>query len=204
MLLNVHLEVGRLIPMRLEFQVPLDYVQISRCVCLLDGSATLVFSGAQSHAHIDVCLLDTNRRTTFARILFDGSTTLDAAPAAIGHGAAIRPAEPRVFLTFVMLALHPCQQAASHLACTWPPDFVACRCSFTVFTPATSSSSTEITRILLDGSATLDAAQPIQDLGPHAFGGPHPLQGFLLLPSEGYNISKACTSSMADLPLISV
>ena len=100
----------------------------------------------------------------FARILLDGSTTLDAAPAAIGHGAAIRPAEPRVFLT--------------------------------------SSSSTEITRILLNGSATLDAAQPIQDLGPHAFGGPHPLPGFLLLPSEGYNISKARTSSMADLPLL--
>jgi hypothetical protein len=134
-------------------------------ICLLDGSATLVFSGAQSHAHIDVCLLDTNRHTMFARILLDGSTTLDAAPAAIGHGAAIRPAEPRVFLT--------------------------------------SSSSTEITRILLNGSATLDAAQPIQDLGPHAFGGPHPLPGFLLLPSEGYNISKARTSSMADLPLIS-
>ena len=32
------------------------------------------------------------------------------------------------FPAFVMLALHPCQQAASHLACTRPPDFVASRC----------------------------------------------------------------------------
>jgi hypothetical protein len=42
------------------------------------------------------------------------------------------PAELRIFLAFVMLALHPCQQSASHLACTRPPDFVASRRSFTV------------------------------------------------------------------------
>ena len=46
-------------------------------------------------------------------------------------------------LAFVMLALalHPCQQAASHLACTWPPDFVDSRCSFLVLPTASSSSS---------------------------------------------------------------
>jgi hypothetical protein len=59
----------------------------------------------------------------------------------ISTGATIRPAELRVFLAFVMLTLHPCQQAASHLACTRPPDFVASRCSFMVFPPASSSSS---------------------------------------------------------------
>jgi hypothetical protein len=85
-------------------------------------------SPEHNRTHIGVCLLDTNRRAALARILLDGSATLDAAPAAIGHGAAIRPAELRVFLAFVMLALHPCQQAASHLACTRPPDFVASRC----------------------------------------------------------------------------
>ena len=46
--------------------------------------------------HIGVCSLDTNRRAVLARILLDGSATLDAARAAIGHGAAIRPADLRV------------------------------------------------------------------------------------------------------------
>jgi hypothetical protein len=35
-----------------------------------------------------------------------------------------------------------------------------------------------------------------------AFGGLNHLEGFLLLPSEGYNISKARTCSMADLLLL--
>jgi hypothetical protein len=93
-------------------------------------------SPGYNRTHIGVCLQDTNRRADLARILLDGSGTLDAAQAAIGHGAAIRPAEHRVFLAFVILSLHPCQQAGSHLACTRPPDFVASRCSLTVFTPA--------------------------------------------------------------------
>jgi hypothetical protein len=130
-------------------------------------------SPGHTRTHIGACSSDANRRAVLARLLLDGSSTLDAAQAAIGHGAAIRPAELRVFLAFVMLALHPCQQAASHLACTRPPDFVASRCSVTGFTPAPSSSSTAIARILLDGSATLDAAQPPKDSGPQAFGGPH-------------------------------
>jgi hypothetical protein len=41
------------------------------------------------------------------------------------------------------------------------------------------------------------------DSGPRAFGGLNHMEGFLPLPSEGYNISKACTSSMADLLLSS-
>jgi hypothetical protein len=79
-------------------------------------------SPEHNRTHIGVCLLDTNRRAAIARILLDGSATLDAAPAAIGHGAAIRPADLRAFLALVMLVLHPCQQAASHLPCTRPPD----------------------------------------------------------------------------------
>jgi hypothetical protein len=126
---------------------------------------------------------------------------LDASPAAIGHGAAIRPAELHVFLACVILALHPCQQAASHLACTRPLDFVDSRCSFTGFTPAPSSFSTAIARILLDGSVTLDAAQPPKDSGPRAFRGLNHLEGFLPLPSEGYNISKG-PHILYDRPLL--
>ena len=90
------------------------------------GSAGLMgqpcwFSPGHNRTHIGVCSLDTNRRAVLARILLDGSATLDAARAAIGHGAAIRPADLRV-PALVMLVLHPCQQAASHLPCTRPPD----------------------------------------------------------------------------------
>jgi hypothetical protein len=79
-------------------------------------------SPGHNRTHIGVCLPDTDRRAALSRILLDGSATLDAASAATGHGAAIRPADLRVFLAFVLLVLHPCQQAASHLPCTRPPD----------------------------------------------------------------------------------
>ena len=46
MLLHVHLEVGRLIPMRLEFQVPLDYVQISRCGVPVSSSPAGAFNSS--------------------------------------------------------------------------------------------------------------------------------------------------------------
>jgi len=78
-------------------------------------------SPGHNRTHIGVCSLDTNRREVLARILLDGSATLDAALAAIGHGPAIRPANLRV-PALVMLVLHPCQQSASHLPCTRPPD----------------------------------------------------------------------------------
>ena len=48
----------------------------------------------------------------------------------------------------------------------------------------------------------LNAALPPTDSRSRAFGGLTPLEGFLPLPSEGYNISTARTSSMADLPLL--
>jgi hypothetical protein len=108
--------------------------------------------------HICSCSRDSNRCAALVRLLLEGFSSLDAAPAAIGHRAAIRPAKLRVFLAFVMLALHPCQQAISHLVCTRPLDFVDSRFSFTGF-------STEIAPILLDGSATLDAAQPPKTQG---------------------------------------
>ena len=97
--------------------------------------------------HIGVCSLDTNRRAVLARIQLDGSATLDAARAAIGHGAVIRPADLRV-PALVMLVLHPCQQAASHLPCTRPPDRLSpghglrhFRRSFTVLSATAPSSS---------------------------------------------------------------
>jgi hypothetical protein len=57
-------------------------------------------------------------------------------------------------------------------------------------------------RLCLMGDPSQNAALPPKDSGPQAFGGPHHLTGFLLLPSEGYTISTARTSSMADLPLL--
>ncbi len=90
------------------------------------GSAGLMgqprwFSPGHNSTHIGLCSMDTNRLAVFTRILLDGSATLDASRAAIGHGAAIRPADLRV-PALVMLVLHPCQQEASHLPCTRPPD----------------------------------------------------------------------------------
>jgi hypothetical protein len=54
--------------------------------------------------HIGACSRDPKRRASLMRLLLEGFSSLDAAPAAIGHGAAIRPAKLRVFLAFVMLA----------------------------------------------------------------------------------------------------
>jgi hypothetical protein len=45
--------------------------------------------------------------------------------------------------------------------------------------------------------------RPPSNSKTRAFGGLNHLEGFLPLASEGYNISKARTSSMADLPLSS-
>ena len=47
---------------------------------------------------------------------------MDAASAAIGHGLALTAAEFRVLAFVSLVELHPCQQAASHLPCTRPPD----------------------------------------------------------------------------------
>jgi hypothetical protein len=88
---------------------------------------------------------------------------------------AITARRPRVPVSVILARPHPSQQAASFLACTRPPDFVASRRSSTA------------------------AALPT-DSGPRVFRGLNLyLEGFLPLPSEGYNISKARTSSMADL-----
>jgi hypothetical protein len=92
---------------------------------------------------------------------------------------AITTRRPRVPASVILAQPHPSQQAASFLACTRPPDFVVPRRSST------------------------DAALPPSDSRTRAFRGLNHLEGFLPLPSEGYNISKARTSSMADLPLSS-
>jgi hypothetical protein len=62
--------------------------------------------------------------------------------AAFKDRAQLSGTAPRRLRDSVMLTLHPCQHAASHLACTRPPDFVVSRRSFTVFAPAPGSSST--------------------------------------------------------------
>ena len=79
-------------------------------------------SPGHNRTHIGVCLPDTDRRAALSRILLDGSATLDAASAAIGHGLALTAAEFRVLAFVSLVELHPCQQAASHLPCTRPPD----------------------------------------------------------------------------------
>jgi len=79
------------------------------------GSACLMgrprsSSPGHNRTHIGVCSPDTNRLVALTRILLDGSATLDAAPASIGHGAAIRSAnlrvEPHNRLRLRRLALH--------------------------------------------------------------------------------------------------
>ena len=87
---------------------------------MLEGFASPASPG-HARMHIGACLPDSNRRAALVRLLLEGISSLDAAQAAIGHGAAIRPADLRV-LALVTLVLHPCQQAASHLPCTRPPD----------------------------------------------------------------------------------
>ena len=79
-------------------------------------------SPGHNRTHNGVCLPDTDRRAALSRILLDGSATLDAASAAIGHGLALTAAEFRVLAFVSLVELHPCQQAASHLPCTRPPD----------------------------------------------------------------------------------
>jgi hypothetical protein len=95
------------------------------------------------------------------------------------------------------------KQTSSHLACTQPPDFVDSRCSFTGSTPAPSSSPTAITRILLDGSATLDEEQPTKDSWPQAFGGPHQSAQFLATSFRGLHpFNGLSIILLADLSLL--
>jgi hypothetical protein len=72
-----------------------------------------------------ICIIripGSNRRVSLLRLLLEGFSSLDAAPAAIGHGLALTAAEFRVLAFVSLVELHPCQQAESHLACTRPPD----------------------------------------------------------------------------------
>ena len=69
--------------------------------------------------------MDTNRCGALARFRLVGSATPTDASAADGHGVAFNR-QTHAFPADVLLAsLHPCQQAARHLPCTRPPDFVA-------------------------------------------------------------------------------
>ena len=153
-------------------------------------------SPGHNRTHIVVCFQDTNRLASLARLLLDGSATPDAAQATVGHGVALTARQPR-FPAFVSLVLHPCQQAAPHLACTRPPDFVDSRSSFTVFTPAPSYSSTRSatpTRwALLAGRRTaalglraicIGRAASSAGLLTTSSGGPHPSFSLMVISSS--------------------
>jgi hypothetical protein len=88
---------------------------------MLEGFSSLVSPG-HARMHIDACSPDSNRRATLVRLLVEGFSSLDASPASTGHGLALTAAEFRVLAFVSLVELHPCQQAASHLACTRPPD----------------------------------------------------------------------------------
>jgi hypothetical protein len=58
--------------------------------------------------HIGSGSMDTNRLASIVRLLFDGLSMPDAAPATIGHGI-VRTAADFNILALVTLVLHPCQ-----------------------------------------------------------------------------------------------
>jgi hypothetical protein len=84
-------------------------------------------SRSQGHArmHIGACSSDTNRHAVLARLLLDGSSTLDTAKADNKNARAARLCCHLRHVATVTLALHPCQKTAVFLACTRPPDFAA-------------------------------------------------------------------------------
>jgi hypothetical protein len=88
---------------------------------MLEGFSSIASPG-HARMHIGDCSPDSNRRVSLLRLLLEGFSSLDAAPAAIGHGLALTAAEFRVLAFVSLVELHPCQQAESHLACTRPPD----------------------------------------------------------------------------------
>jgi hypothetical protein len=88
---------------------------------MLEGFSSLASPG-HARMHIGACLPDSNRRAALGRLLLEGFSSLDVAPAAIGHGLALTAAEFRVLAFVSLVELHLCQQAASHLPCTRPPD----------------------------------------------------------------------------------
>jgi hypothetical protein len=88
---------------------------------MIEGFSSLASPG-HARMHIGACLPDSNRRAALVRLLLEGFSSLDVAPAAMGHGLALTAAEFRVLVFVSLVELHPCQKAASHLPCTRPPD----------------------------------------------------------------------------------
>ena len=68
---------------------------------MLEGFSSPASPG-HARMHIGACLPDSNRRAALVRLLLEGLSSLDDAPAAIGHGLALTAAEFRV-LAFVSL-----------------------------------------------------------------------------------------------------
>jgi hypothetical protein len=84
---------------------------------------------ARTRTRSGACMLDTYMRTAPTLILLDGGPSQDTW-AALWSDEAIKarrrpPRDPA--------SRHPCRKEASFLPCTGPPDFVASRCSSTVF-----------------------------------------------------------------------
>jgi hypothetical protein len=107
----------------------------------------------------------------------------------------------------MILARHPCQTAVDHLPCTRPPDNwglfrqnpPALASQTDLAGPHAATRGLRYARLYLMGDPSQRAALPPSDSRIRVFGGVNPLEGFLPLPSEGYYISTARTSSMADL-----
>jgi hypothetical protein len=62
---------------------------------MIEGFSSLASPG-HARMHIDACSPDSNRRASLVRLLLEGFSSLDAAPAAIGHGLVLTAAEFRV------------------------------------------------------------------------------------------------------------
>ena len=184
------------------------------------GDPSIVGSWIHMHAHWRSSVGHRHTRRASARPCLMGDPLQDAAPAAFQLGAYIKTRYLQVFKANATLALHPCQTAAAHLPCTRPPDrwglffsaepARACvldgprrpsRCHPRA-PRAPATQGLNHARLCLMGDPSQPAALPPSDSGTSAFGGLNHLEGFLPLPSEGYNISKARTSSMADLPFL--
>ena len=176
------------------------------------GDPSIVGSRTHMHTHWRVSVGHRHTRHASARPCLMGDPSKDAASASFQLGAAIKVCYLQVFKANVTLALHPCQTSAAHLQCTRPPDswpFSAkparARTS-QVIDPrdhrAPAPQGINHTSHCLMGDPSQHVALPPSDSGTRAFRGLNQLEGFLPLPSEGYNVSTVRTSSMADLPLL--
>jgi hypothetical protein len=124
--------------------------------------------------------------------MIDGRSSQRYVPAAPPFGLAFTACQVQHARATVELTRHPCQLAAHFLPCARPPD---------ICWPHPTDRA--VTRAPIPDNH-IELSSPLAPVSTRtrAFGGLNPREGFLPLPSEGYHISKARTSSMADLPLL--